>query len=1570
MGHSRAELPGIQQLTVAVGRVLAVAALATGGLACLALLLDLVAASADGRSIASVVALSLLVLAQVVALVRLTLLTAVAGAGSADPATSSDPTVGSLLVEARTGIAVICTGEPIPAVRVAVSAAVAAASTGRVLLVGDHPALDDLARSYGIVCVTSDGTWEGGVLSAVRASRTDLLALVPASFAVLAGMLRRTGDVWDEGCVFVQTNPASTLDPGVIERLRTRMAPVLDRRDATMWEGAGSIVDVDVFAELPIGRGPAAVSVALHAAGHHGRFTPVPLLARQTSSSARGPQPAASRSWLGGLAALRHSTVRSAQRVAHVQRATDSLGPLGLIALGCAVVATSVALAWPAASSFSLPMSTGTALVLLVAAGLATAARAALTGGVLLPMSLAFDAATQLRRADRSGRVLGAMTVALEACLVMLAIAAITRADSATAAIVVVAVGAAVLLPILVGAGLLVRRHTPVLLDAHRPAVSAKVGTRRLPVVRLDADAVQIASDQPVALLGTMSMLLSTDTGTSVMTRGQVVRVESARSGDRGPFVVTVRLLGSDAAGQYDEYVALWAASARRSVEVGGPTMTTRVRSGGNRVLRVASAAALLCLAVAMVPLVATARADAPDRSNLTATSDPTPTTTLMPTGPTTTVTTATTIAPATTAAPTTTVAPSASANTATTLAPVAAGDDTPTLTLTLRTSDATGTASILQPTVWEIEVANVVTATGGVSAHGVDLAVTLPPNWSYQSTVSIAPQRCDVAPVVAPVDNVQTITWTDLCTLEPGEVLTLAVGSVPELASALTPGVARADGGRAAHRSSVRLSAEDAAGNALGSATAAAATVLRSVDLSITLTDGGPDDHDGDDGADGARFVVMSDGQYRMEVRNAGPDVALGPITATLDIPNGLMPTAATGTNWTCALAARVTCTTPGPLGVGQVLPAITVPVRPLDPTTGTVTATATVTSSSLDMRSDNDTDTEVTPIRAESDTAISSALSIATLAAPGARIDMIITVVANGPSPLNGDVVVTDPVPVGMRFLSASGPGWMCGASRGGRAYTADPDDNGKLECRRNARNVAAGALPVIVARFQIDPLATADAVAAVGTTPIGAVQAPSDTRAQNDRSDATAVTNAAGDGLRLFVSDSDATAPAGGTISYDVIVGNRSTIPDPGPIVVTGAGPKQVRVDALGGEGWRCDAPAPRWTCTWTGSAILEPGQTLSPITTSGTVDAEATGVLRHDISVSGAGGAGATASVATPIGPKAQLAVQATTTPQPWPIGGEGTTNIVVRNDGPSGERGPVAVTAVVPEGTDVATARGSGWDCTIGTRIPGAGTTVRCLAAGNGSVPVAGLVPAGDSLPPIAITVALGADATAVRQEITVVGSTDSTPHAATAFASVGSTVDLSIVADRRWTPVRGATSTLTWTVANAGPTTADAGAVTIAVTLPDGATSAGTGDGWTCAGSTQPMTCTLDGALVAGSSASFTLDVAVAPDAPVGVETPLRATVSSDGSDPTPDDATLTLTSYVGGPSSESASAGPVPTEAATAPATATAAASNEGLPAGAADVLLRCLGGLVVLDLLAMALVLLFGARRPRLAL
>jgi hypothetical protein len=100
------------------------------------------------------------------------------------------------------------------------------------------------------------------------------------------------------------------------------------------------------------------------------------------------------------------------------------------------------------------------------------------------------------------------------------------------------------------------------------------------------------------------------------------------------------------------------------------------------------------------------------------------------------------------------------------------------------------------------------------------------------------------------------------------------------------------------------------------------------------------------------------------------------------------------------------------------------------------------------------------------------------------------------------------------------------------------------------------------------------------------------------------------------------------------------------------------------------------------------------------------------------------------------------------------------------------------------------------------------------------------------------------------------------------------------------------------------------------------------------------------------------------------VETPLRATVSSDGSDPTPDDATLTLTSYVGGPSSESASAGPVPTEAATAPATATAAASNEGLPAGAADVLLRCLGGLVVLDLLAMALVLLFGARRPRLAL
>ncbi|MEX0846266.1 MAG: hypothetical protein WD023_00670, partial [Ilumatobacteraceae bacterium] len=1175
-------------------------------------------------------ALVALAVAEAVLVGRLVLLLLVVGPPS-DAAPSGVAGSAAMLAEARSSIAVICTDETLPAVRVALSAAIAAASRSRVLLVGDHPGLDDVAAEHGVRVVRSDGSWSGGVRAALDEATTDHLLLSSASTAVLPTGLRRLASRWDDGCIFVQSDPVAPEHRSTLDHLRHLvLRPAADRRNAASWDGPGSLVTVEAFRALPISRGACANSVLLQRAGLHGRWCDAAVVVEHSATSA-----GRDREHGGALA----RGLTWPQRLVQLHRSSDALGPAALLVVAGA---TSVAL-----MSGEVPVRVGPWLgALLVAHAVAAVGRLVVTHGLLWPGSLAVDDA---RRLGVGVGVLLAFVV--DVALVVRAVALFDPALTAAGrrdGVLLLAVGVGVLAAVLSGLGVLVwrRRLRPPTTDGL--IVSAVVGDLTMPVSGLTASVVDVVFDQEVALLGVVTMLLVSEGRRSVMVRAQVVRVVR----HDGRFVVSLRLVGTDAFGQHDDYVSLWLASSSSAVELppvrrSEPTAGRMlVGAGGNKPIRLGSALVLGCVGIATLPLTSV---------TTTAAASIVPAATTTTTSTTTSTTTTTIVASATLAPPAT----NASSDAASTTTVPDAATAMPTLTISVRTGDgtATGQATMGQPFTWVVEVRNVSpeTSTAAV-AQGVDLALELPPNWVYAATVGISPTRCDSAPLVTPVDAVQTVTWTDMCMLAPGQVVTLSVSAVPQAAAAQSPGALAGDGTPIAHRATATLSAEDAAGTSLGSAKAGASATLRAADLAIRLTDGGDDDAAT---ADGHRFVVGSTGRLRADVRNEGPDIAIGPITATIVVPSGFVTTGTSGSGWTCAITLAVVCTHPGPIAVRDALPAITVSVVPTAAAPELVTATATVASAALDPVSTNDVDDEVTPVRQESDLSISSAVSPTTPFAPGQRVDVLVNVVNNGPTAAAGDLVVEDPMPAGVRLLAAGGAGWYCGATRLGSGYTADPDTNGALRCRRAVASIASGVLEPIVVRVQVDPFAAATAAPPA----IGVVNHPTDRITTNNRSDGagTPIAGITG-GLSVQAFDGDRSASAGDTATgYDVVVGNQSIIADAGPVVVEGAVSGAFVPGTVRGDGWDCDVAAAAWTCTWTGTlfepTVVAPGATLPTITVVGAVADTASGVLRHTVTVSGAGAAApVSASTATPIAPQAELNVTATAVDAPWPISG--------------------------------------------------------------------------------------------------------------------------------------------------------------------------------------------------------------------------------------------------------------------------------------------------------------------------
>ncbi|MEX0768693.1 MAG: hypothetical protein WD029_09495, partial [Microthrixaceae bacterium] len=173
--------------------------------------------------------------------------------------------------------------------------------------------------------------------------------------------------------------------------------------------------------------------------------------------------------------------------------------------------------------------------------------------------------------------------------------------------------------------------------------------------------------------------------------------------------------------------------------------------------------------------------------------------------------------------------------------------------------------------------------------------------------------------------------------------------------------------------------------------------------------------------------FVVGAQGTFTLQVANAGPTQDTGPITVVDTLPAGLQFVSASGAGWDCAEDTQVVrCTLAGGLAIGELATPLSVVVDVLSAAYPQAINTSTVNSAATDIDPGNNTDSDQVTVTALVDIALTKTGSITR----DRVATWTITVTNGGPSSTVGPTVVTDPLPVGLQFVSASGNGWTCNA------------------------------------------------------------------------------------------------------------------------------------------------------------------------------------------------------------------------------------------------------------------------------------------------------------------------------------------------------------------------------------------------------------------------------------------------------------------------------------------------------------------------------------------------------------
>jgi uncharacterized repeat protein (TIGR01451 family) len=623
---------------------------------------------------------------------------------------------------------------------------------------------------------------------------------------------------------------------------------------------------------------------------------------------------------------------------------------------------------------------------------------------------------------------------------------------------------------------------------------------------------------------------------------------------------------------------------------------------------------------------------------------------------------------------------------------------------------------------------------------------------------------------------------------------------------------------------------------------------VTASADLAIAKT--GP-----------ATVVAGGTISYSLAVTNNGPSDAVG-LTVTDTLPAGVTFVSAAGSGWTCTNTGNtsVSCTRPA-LATGAVAPSITVVVT-APAQAASLSNSASVASTTADADSGNNTSSAATTVSASADLSITKS-GPATVAA-GGNVSYNLVVANAGPSDAT-TLTVTDTLPAGVTFVSATGTGWTCSNS-GSTSVT----------CTRPA--LAAGATsPTITI------VVTAPAQAASLTNSATVASTTADPVPGNNSSSATTGVTASAD--LAITKSGPATVVGGGNVSYGLLVGNLGPS-DAAVLTVTDTLPAGVTFGSAAGTGWTCThAGNVSVSCT---RPALAGGSTAPTITFVVTAPAQA-GSLTNTASVASTTAdpdlSNNSSNVTTTVTASADLSITKAGPPTVTAAGNVSYT-LVVANAGPS-DAATLTVTDILPTDVTFVSAEGTGWTCTNAGNV-----TVTCTRAA---------LVTGASAPTITVVVTAPAQTASLTNTATIGAvTTDPNPanNTSTVTTTVSSSADLSIA--KSGPPTVSATGAVTYSlvVVNVGPSDADN--LTVTDTLPAGvAFVSAVGTGWTCTNTGNfSVTCTSP-ALVTGATAPTITVVVNAP--PQATSLTNSASVSSTTADPNPANNSSSVTTGVTG---------------------------------------------------------------------
>ena len=464
-------------------------------------------------------------------------------------------------------------------------------------------------------------------------------------------------------------------------------------------------------------------------------------------------------------------------------------------------------------------------------------------------------------------------------------------------------------------------------------------------------------------------------------------------------------------------------------------------------------------------------------------------------------------------------------------------------------------------------------------------------------------------------------------------------------------------------------------------------------------------------------------------------------------------------------------------------------------------------------------------------------------------------INVANNGPDAETGPIVVTDTLPSGLTFKSFVGDGWNCTSG-----------DSIAITCVHQGPLASGDKLPTIEIVVNVG-LAALNIDATTGLVKNSASVAGNVTDRNpinNTDSEPTPVKRIPDFTIDKSVDPSTSFVP-GQPLQYLIVVTNLGPSSATGPVTVTDPLPGGLRLTAVSGDGWDCSA------------SIVGTGFTASPETNGGvncvrTVTNLPKGTVLPTITVVVA----TDPSIVTLVNNIARVAHpddnnpsndtnDADVNPQPQATltivkddGGatftvgqiDGQYSVVVTNQGPSTEVGPIVVTDTAPVGLKLlaTTSPSSAWNCVtvMGTGFVGATT-------GSFTCTYSAPVLPGTILPTITAVVEVGANAVTdprpaalntVTNIATVRGTTDPTARTDDETTPVVPSTVLTIDKshDAETTPWEvGGLGAFQLVVGNTGPS-GEYGPVTITDRLPVGLTfDSTTGNGWVCSQLTGPQ---------------------------------------------------------------------------------------------------------------------------------